>query len=88
MEYHYLPRPNKALEQKIIRETARMSCPIHNKTAQVSMPDENQPVEVKACCKFFEKDVQTLAERMRKDFIYRAEKKREREERERRKGKG
>lgn len=80
-----LPRPNKSLEIAIRKEVAKFSCPIHRQSATISMPDENKEVEVVACCVFFKKDITTLAERMRKDFLYRDEKRREREERERRK---
>jgi hypothetical protein len=65
-----------------------MRCPIHNKTAEISMEDENEEVTVKACCAFFEKDVRIVGERMRKEFLFRAEKTRERLERERKKGRG
>ncbi len=78
-----LKRLNKALELKIQNETKKISCPIHNKIAQVSMPDENSVVEVNACCVFFKKDVFTIADRIRKDYIYRALKATERIERER-----
>jgi hypothetical protein len=78
-----LKRYNKALELKIQNETKKISCPIHNKIAQVSMPDEDTAVEVDACCVFFKKDIFTLADRIRKDYIYRALKTSERIERER-----
>jgi hypothetical protein len=79
-----LPRSNKKLEQEIIQAVAKLKCPIHQKSATVSMPDENEAVKVEACCVFFRNDIVTLAERMRKDFLYKAEKTRERLERERR----
>jgi hypothetical protein len=79
-----LKRPNKKLEKEIQLSVSKMRCPIHNKTASVKMDDENAETTVEACCAFFKKDVLIVAERMRKDFIYRAEKTREREERERR----
>lgn len=47
------------------------------------MESENEEVVVEACCPFFKKDVMIIGERMRKDFLYRAEKTRERLERER-----
>ncbi len=78
-----LKRLNKALELKIQNETKKISCPIHNKIAQVSMPDEDSVVEVNACCVFFQKDIFTIADRIRKDYIYRALKTTERVERER-----
>lgn len=80
-----LKRPNKALEEKIRQEVKGMLCPIHRKAASISMESENEPVKVEACCPFFKNDVIVVGERMRKDFIYRAEKTRERLERERRK---
>lgn len=81
-----LKRPNKKLEASIKKETGALRCPIHRLQAEVAMEDENTAVEVKACCPFFKNDVFVLAERMRKDFIYKAEKTRERIERERLKG--
>jgi hypothetical protein len=81
-----LKRPNKALEENIKKAVKDMLCPVHRKAATVSMPSENDEVLVDTCCKFFKKDVMIVAERMRKDFLYRAEKTRERLERERRKG--
>ena len=80
-----LKRPNKNLEKEIQEAVKKMSCPLHRKEAAVSMPSENEPVLVEACCAFFKKDVLVVAERMRKDFLYRDEKTRERLERERRK---
>jgi hypothetical protein len=82
-----LPRPNRKLEQTIQQEVKKLVCPIHNKTAEITMPDENKDVIVKACCPFFAKDVTIVGERMRKDFIYKAEKTRERLDREWKKGK-
>ena len=82
-----LKRPNKALEKQIKETIQKLQCPLHNKQAQVSMDDENTEVNVDACCSFFKKDVLIVAERMRKDFIYRAEKTRERLDREWKKGK-
>jgi hypothetical protein len=81
-----LKRPNKALEAQIKMVIRKMSCPIHRKEAVVSMDDEEAEVKVEACCIFFQKDVFVAAERIRKDFLYRDEKRREREERDRKKG--
>lgn len=78
-----LKRPNKALEQQIKAATKNELCPIHRRGAEVSMDDENQEVKVVACCVYFKNDVFLIAERMRKDFIFRAEKTLERLERER-----
>ncbi len=63
-----------------------MLCPIHRKSALIKMDCENTEVEVEACCPFFKKDVLIIGERMRKDFVYRDQKRREREERERIRG--
>lgn len=82
-----LPRPNKKLEQSIQQEVKKLRCPIHNKESSISMPDENKEVVVKACCPFFAKDVSVVGERMRKDFLYKAEKTRERLDREWKKSK-
>ena len=81
-----LKRPNKKLEVSIIKAVKPLTCPIHRLGAEVSMEDENSEVVVKACCPFFKNDVFVIADRMRKDFIYKAEKTRERLERERLKG--
>lgn len=81
-----LKRPNKALEQKIQQAVKGMICPVHNKPAKISMDSETEEVQVEACCPFFKKDVMIVGERMRKDFLYRDEKTRERLERERKKG--
>lgn len=81
-----LKRPNKKLEQQIQLVVKKMSCPIHNKQAHIKMDCEETEVEVEACCPFFKKDVIIVGERMRKDFLYKDQKRREREERERRKG--
>jgi hypothetical protein len=78
-----LKRPNKVLEQQIKEAAKKELCPIHRQRADVSMPDENEEVKVMACCVFFKNDVLLIAERMRKDFIFRAEKTLERLERER-----
>ncbi len=78
-----LKRPNKKLEQQIKQEVKNLLCPIHNKPALVSMEDEKEPVKVEACCVFFKNDIMVLGERLRKDFIYRDEKTRERLEKER-----
>jgi len=83
-----LKRPNKKLEKQIIDAVRDMSCPIHRKPATVVMESENEPVKVDACCPFFKNDVTIVAERLRKDFLYRDEKTRERLERERKKGLG
>lgn len=80
-----LKRPNKKLEAEIKIAVQKLKCPIHSKQATISMDDEEAEVTVEACCVFFKKDVTILGERMRKDFLYRDEKKRERLERERRK---
>lgn len=78
-----LKRPNKTLELQIRQAVKEMLCPVHRKSATISMDDENSEVQVEACCAFFKQDVLTLGERMRKDFIYRDQKTRERLERER-----
>jgi hypothetical protein len=80
-----LKRPNKQLEEQIKLAVKKLSCPIHSKQATISMDDENSEVQVEACCPFFKKDVFTLGERMRKDFLRKDEARREREERERKK---
>jgi hypothetical protein len=82
-----LKRPNKKLEEQIKQVVKKMTCPIHNKQATITMDDENAEIQVEACCPFFKKDVFIAGERMRKDFLYYDEKTRERLERERRKGK-
>lgn len=82
-----LKRPNKKLEASIKKEVGALLCPIHRLQAEVSMEDENAAVEVKACCPFFKNDVFIVAERMRKDFIYREQKTRERLDKEWKKGK-
>lgn len=81
-----LKRPNKALEKQIKEAVKKMSCPIHNKTALVTMPSENEEVQVEACCEFFKKDIMVIGEKIRKDFLYRDQKTRERLERERKRG--
>ncbi len=81
-----LKRPNKALEERIRQAVKTMECPIHRKPAKIAMESENEPVVVEACCIFFKNDVSLVGERMRKDFLYKAEKTRERIERERRRG--
>ncbi len=81
-----LKRPNKALENQIKAEVKKLRCPVHQKEASITMDDEESEVVVEACCPFFKKDVFVLGERLRKDFLYRDEKRREREERERKKG--
>ena len=78
-----LKRPNKALEAQIKQAVKPMRCPVHAKEASISMDSENKEVQVEACCVFFKKDVMLLGERLRKDFLFRAEKTRERLERER-----
>lgn len=77
-----LKRPNKALEQQIQMAVKPMLCPVHNKPAKISMDSENEEVVVEACCPFFKKDVMIVGERLRKDFLYKDEKKRERLDRE------
>jgi len=78
-----LKRPNKALEAQIKQAVKPMRCPVHSKEASISMDSENEEVQVEACCVFFKKDVMLVGERLRKDFLFRAEKTRERLERER-----
>ena len=73
-----LKRPNKKLEQEIKQAVKKMRCPIHRKEAQISMDDEEAEVQVEACCAFFKNDVKIVGERMRKDFLYRDQKTRER----------
>lgn len=80
-----LKRPNKGLEQKIQQVVKGMTCPVHNKVAKITMDSENEEVVIEACCAFFKKDVMIVGERMRKDFLYKDEKTRERIERERKK---
>jgi hypothetical protein len=91
--FHYfcgmkLKRPNKMLLEQIRKTVNAMRCPLHGRQAMVSMDSESEPVQVEACCKFFKEDVTIVAERMRKDFLYKAEKTRERLERERKSGSG
>jgi hypothetical protein len=91
--FHYfcgmkLKRPNKMLLEQIRGAVKVMRCPLHRKQAVVNMDSESEPVQVEACCKFFNEDVIIVAERMRKDFLYKAEKTRERLERERKSGSG
>lgn len=81
-----LKRPNPKLEAEIKNAVKKMLCPIHNKAATVTMDDENVEIQVQACCLFFKNDVIVVGERIRKDFIYRDLKTRERLERERKKG--
>lgn len=78
-----LKRPNKKLEQAIQATVKKMACPIHNKAAKIEMPNEEAEVIVEACCPFFKKDVMIVGERMRKEFLYKDQKTRERLERER-----
>jgi hypothetical protein len=77
-----LKRPNKKLELEIKQAVKKLRCPIHHKEAQISMDNEEAEVQVEACCVFFKNDVKTLGERMRKDFLYRDQKTRERLDRE------
>ena len=86
LSYMQLKRPNKKLEQQIKMVVKDMYCPVHSKQATIKMESEEEPVSVEACCVFFKKDVELVGERMRKEFLYKAEKTRERIERERRKG--
>jgi hypothetical protein len=81
-----LKRPNKILLEQIRVVIRPLKCPVHNKPATLNMESENEEVAVEACCPFFKKDVFLIGERMRKDFLYKAEKTRERLERERKKG--
>jgi hypothetical protein len=83
-----LKRPNKALEQTIKAAVKNLRCPVHNKPAQIAMESENEEVVVEACCPFFKKDVFVVGERIRKEFLYKAEKTRERLERERKRRDG
>ncbi len=83
-----LKRPNKKLEQQIQMAVKPLRCPVHNKPATIKMESENEAVVVDACCPFFKKDVMIVGERMRKEFIYKAEKTRERLERERKRREG
>lgn len=78
-----LKRPNKKLELAIQTVVKKMFCPIHNKPADIQMPNEEEEVQVEACCTFFKKDVFIVGERMRKEFLYKDQKTRERLERER-----
>jgi hypothetical protein len=80
-----LKRPNKKLEKEIQTAIKGIACPLHRKEATIEMPTEKEPVIVTACCEFFKKDIMVIGERMRKDFLYRDEKTRERIERERKK---
>lgn len=80
-----LKRPNKALQERIRQAVKNLYCPIHNKPAKISMESENEEVHVEACCVFFKNDISIIGERMRKEFIYKEEKTRERLERERKK---
>jgi hypothetical protein len=83
-----LKRPNPKLEQEIRKAVKGVVCPVHKKEATVKMESETEPVTVDACCLFFKNDITLLAERIRKDFIFRDAKTRERIERERRRGLG
>lgn len=78
-----LKRPNRKLEAHIRQAVKDLLCPIHRKPAHISMDSENDPVQVDACCPFFRNDIFVVGDRMRKDFLYREEKTRERLERER-----
>lgn len=78
-----LKRPNKKLELAIQTVVKKMQCPIHNKQAQIQMPNEEEEVQIEACCPFFKKDVFIVGERIRKEFLYKDQKTRERLERER-----
>lgn len=82
----HLKRPNKKLEAEIRKAVKGILCPIHRKEATTAMDDENEPVKVEACCAFFSKDILVIAERMRKDFLYKDAKTRERLDRERQRG--
>lgn len=83
-----LKRPNKKLEEQIKQAVKNLYCPVHSKTASITMDDEDAEVQVEACCVFFKQDVFTIGERMRKDFLYRDQKTRERLDREWKKSKG
>lgn len=84
---HNLKRPNKKLEQQIQQTVKSELCPIHRKPAKISMESELEPVTVEACCTFFKNDIFIIGERIRKEFLFREEKTRERLERERKKEK-
>jgi hypothetical protein len=86
MAGNQLKRPNKNLEAQIRTAVKNLRCPVHGKPAEITMESENEEVEVNACCSFFKKDIKIIGERIRKDFLYREQKTRERVERERRKG--
>lgn len=79
-----LPRPNKKLEEQIRQAVKKMLCPVHNKAAIITMPSENEEIVVEACCSFFKNDITIIGERMRKDFLYKEEKTRERIEKQKR----
>lgn len=64
-----------------------MLCPIHHKPAQVKLESEDEEIVVEACCPFFKNDVFVTSERIRKEFLYKDQKTRERLERERVKAK-
>ena len=72
-----LKRPNKILQEQIRVVVRKMTCPVHSKSATITMESENEEVVVEACCPFFKKDVFIVGERMRKDFLYKSEKTRE-----------
>lgn len=78
-----LKRPNKNLEKQIQLAIKGLTCPVHRKPATVKMESEKEPVEVEACCVFFKQDVMQIGERIRKDFLFKAEKAKERIEKDR-----
>ncbi|MDP2387141.1 MAG: hypothetical protein Q8M29_12265 [Bacteroidota bacterium] len=78
-----LKRPNNNLEKQIQLAVKGLNCPVHRKPATIKMESENEVVEVEACCVFFKQDVMQIGERIRKDFLYKVEKTKERLERER-----
>lgn len=78
-----LKRPNKKLELQIQQAVKKLKCPIHNKEVSITMDNEEAEVVVgDACCVFFKNDVFILGERMRKDFLFKDQKMRERLDRE------
>ena len=75
-------RSTKNIEKQILLSIKGMQCPVHSKLPTLKLVSENEEVQVEACCPFFKKDILIIGERIRKDFLYRAEKTKERIERE------
>lgn len=75
-------RPNKTLEKQLSHAIKGMLCPVHSMAPSLKLLADTEEVQVEACCPFFKKDIMIIGERIRKDFLYRAEKTRERIERE------